>query len=132
MVEDHPFVLALSERRPRTWRNPVHPEVAIVECVQPRGKGQVLQQCQIIVKERLVGEESDGLASCVRIAVEALPQDPDLAGAGPHQSRQQSQQGGLASPVGPNDRQRLTRTEREVQAPEDADPPEGALESAGF
>jgi hypothetical protein len=68
----------------------------------------------------------------VGASAERLPQQADLTRGRPHQAGQEPQQCRLASPVWADDRQGLTRPERQIYPVEDADSAEAPMESASF
>jgi hypothetical protein len=103
-----------------------------LEQVQSRRQREVFQQGQVVVEQGLVGEESNGATGVVGAAAERLPQQAHLARGRPHQAGQEPQQGRLAGPVGADDRQGLTRPQRQIYPVENADSPEAAMESASL
>ena len=78
--------------------------------VEPGGEGEVLRQGEVVVEQRLVGDEPDRRAGRRGRGPAAGPaEDADFAGLGPHQSREQAEQRGLSGAVGPGDHHRLAR-----------------------
>jgi hypothetical protein len=103
----------------------------LVEGVEPGGEDQVLSEGQIIVKQRLVGEQPDRAAALVGPPPQGSSPHLDGARRGPEQPAEQAEQSGFAGAVGTEHNQGFTGTERQVYSAKDADTTERALEGVG-
>jgi hypothetical protein len=75
-----------------------------IQGIEPGDKGQILQQRQVVIQERLMEQDAKRAAGWAELPSQPTAQDPDLARAGSHQTGEQSQEGGLAGPIGTDDR----------------------------
>ena len=99
--------------------------------VQPRGEGQVLRQGEVVVQERMVGEEPDGPAGVGGVPGERAAEHPDVAGGGPHQPGQHAEQGALARAVRARHGEDLARRQRQIDVAKYPKTAEGATQAAG-
>src|SRR5215813_13305435 len=70
------------------------------QTIQPRGKGEILEQCEVVVEERVVREKPDRTPALRLTRPKRLTGDPHFTGAGSKKSSQHPKQGCLPCPVG--------------------------------
>lgn len=103
-----------------------------IQSVQPCGKGEILKQSEVVVKKRLMREESNIASDVTGGPVEGLTKYANGAGGWSCESRKQSQERAFAGPVGANYDERFTRSEREINAMKDAHSTECTAESTSL
>ena len=100
----------------------------LIERIEAGSKGKVFPQGEVVVEQRLMGEEANRAASAVRATAEPMAQNPDFPGARAQEPGESLRRVVLPAPLGPMMASASPEPEREVQAAQDAGLAEGALE----
>jgi len=116
----------------RSLQRRIGNSIGLIQRIEASSKSEVFPEGEIVVEQRLMGEQAHRPASSIGAPAQPVAQNPDFSGRRAQKPGQQPQKGCFAGAVGSNDGQRLTRAKGEVQAAQDAGLPERALEPASL
>src|SRR3954454_4479891 len=102
------------------------------QAVESRGEGQVLHQAEIVVEQRLVGDQAHRPSDIGGVAAERPPLEPHVPPVGPGEPGEHPEQGGLAGAVRPHHRDRLAGGDGEIEIAKHLTQPVGAPQSPGL